>query len=67
VDLEQVDQDFLPAYDWLRGELSRRIQGYSGEYPWWAYYRPWPRQRLKSGCEQVRLRLSLPRERVALH
>jgi hypothetical protein len=67
VDPERVDQDFRRAYDWLRGELSQRIDGYRGGYPWWAYYRTSPRQRPKAGCEQVRLKLSVPRERVELH
>jgi hypothetical protein len=67
VEPERIDLDFLPAYDWLRNELSLRIDGYSGGYPWWAYYRPWPRQRRKRGIEQMCLQLAVPRERVAFH
>ncbi|MFN3649814.1 MAG: DUF3841 domain-containing protein [Armatimonadota bacterium] len=26
-----------PAYRWLAGELGRRVSGYPGTLPWWAY------------------------------
>jgi hypothetical protein len=67
VEPERVLKDVRWAYDWLRGELSRRIPGYEGGYPWWAHYRPWPRQRRRRGVEQVCLKLAVSRERVAFH
>ena len=33
----QSTDGILPAYDWLRKQMAKRIPGYAGHYPWWAY------------------------------
>lgn len=31
------EREFQSSYDWLCEQMARRISGYSGHYPWWAY------------------------------
>jgi len=59
--------EFRPQFDWLRGQLARRIPGYSGDYPWWSWATPKPDLRIRSmyhgwpaGGAQVRLTLDVP-------
>lgn len=61
--------DFREDYDWMRGQMRRRLPGYGGHYPWWAYdYKLDLRSfRHRRGQGQwVRLALALPPERVLL-
>ena len=71
VDPARTDRDFRPAYDWMRGQMARRIPGYCGGYPWWAWVqcdparaRPDLRARenhyFAPGTPSVRLELDLP-------
>lgn len=58
--------EWRSQYDWLRGQMARRIPGYSGDYPWWSWATPKPDLRDRSrhyspaGCALVRLTLDLP-------
>lgn len=74
-----IDSYFIPAYDWLRGEMSKRIgqPPNSDIYPIWAWYRynttgkPDMRQFQKeikeSGPEGLwRLELKIPDEKILL-
>jgi hypothetical protein len=51
-------------YLWLAGQLRRRLPGYGGNPPWWAYCgKPdlrWVRHCQPLGAAQVRLELELP-------
>lgn len=67
VDPARVWDDYRPHYDWLRGQLTRRIPGYSGDYPWWSWATPKPDLRVRSmyhawtaGSAQIRLTLDVP-------
>jgi len=63
------EKDLQPEYDWMRGQMARRITDYQGHYPWWAYdYRLDLRsfRFLLSQGPQVRLGLAIPTERVLL-
>ncbi|MCX6029858.1 MAG: DUF3841 domain-containing protein [Chloroflexi bacterium] len=55
--------EFRGAYDWLAGQMQRRIPGYGGGYPWWGWYNPKPDLRgsghLPRGTRGVRLELEL--------
>jgi hypothetical protein len=70
---ERISDDgfWLPAYNWLREQMARRIPGYEGNYPWWAYdykldlrgYRYYthpPNERW------VRMELEIPSEKILL-
>jgi hypothetical protein len=58
--------EWLPQYDWLRGQMARRLADYSGGYPWWAW--AWPKPDLREtrhhwgrrGDSLVRLALAVP-------
>jgi hypothetical protein len=63
--------DHRGAYDWLREQMSLRVPGYTGRYPWWAYEEPKPnlrrfRHQLNPGARFVRLELAVPAEEVLL-
>jgi hypothetical protein len=67
VDPARIWDDYRPHYDWLRGQLIRRIPGYSGDYPWWSWATPKPDLRarcmyhaLPADHAQVRLTLDVP-------
>ena len=53
------------SYDWLREQLCRRVPGYSGRYPWWAYTTRPDLRRMRHlrphATRCVLLELSLPR------
>ena len=34
--------EWLPQYDWLRGQMARRLPCYGDGYPWWAWAAPKP-------------------------
>src|SRR5947207_2422161 len=61
------DSELARAYDWMRSQMAKRIIGYAGNYPWWAYehfldlrsYR-WYQPRARG--RYVRLGLDLPRK-----
>jgi len=64
-------QDLHESYDWLRKQMARRIPGYTGNYPWWAYEHfldlRFYRWHHPSGSERmVRLGLEIPCEQVLL-
>lgn len=58
--------EWRPQYDWLRGQMARRIPGYGGSYPWWSWAAPKPDLRDRThhnsptGCALVRLALDVP-------
>lgn len=58
--------EWRSQYDWLRGQMARRIPGYSGDYPWWSWGTSKPDLRDRSrhhspaGCALVRLTLDVP-------
>lgn len=62
--------EYLPQYDWLRGQLRRRLPGFQGGYPWWAWAAPKPDLRDRThhwgnpGDALVRLTLDLPTAEV---
>ena len=62
--------EFRDAYDWLAGQMQRRIPGYGGRYPWWGWYQPRPDLRrsghLPRGTAGVRLELELDPSQVLL-
>jgi hypothetical protein len=33
----EKDCEWLDAYDWMKGQMARRIPAYSGDYPVWAW------------------------------
>jgi hypothetical protein len=67
----EENSEIARAYDWMRVQMARRISGYSGNYPWWAYehfldlrfYR-WRQPR--HGARYVRLGLDIPRAELLL-
>jgi hypothetical protein len=67
VDLALVSfPEWMPQYDWLRGQMARRPPGYSGGHPWWAWAAPKPDLRETRrhfgapGYPLVRLELAIP-------
>jgi hypothetical protein len=67
----RCDQDiFQESYEWMRRQMARRITGYSGGFPWWAYTHKVDLRRCRRTAPQgepwARLELRLPRERVLL-
>lgn len=69
---DPTQQEHFPVfrndYDWMRVQMRRRLPGYSGHYPWWAYeHKPDLRHQNTCGSElHVRLELAVPLERVLL-
>ena len=62
-----IEPSFLPAYDWLVPQMKRRIKGYAGRYPWWAYEnRPKIQYHTDEPGFYVLLQLSLDPERFLL-
>lgn len=69
--LRKLDPEYQEAYAWMRGQMGRRIPAYQGHDPWWAYDYPPDLRHYRyragePGSQQVRLALSVPRERVLL-
>lgn len=69
VDNSQKYRGFIPpAYRWLQSQLIRRLPGYCGHLPWWAYcHRPDLRRHRHlrpKGVTEVRLELEISEERV---
>ena len=63
--------DFGHAYRWMREQMAKRIPGYTGNLPWWAYehfldLRRYRWHTLPQGQPWVRLELAVPNERVLL-
>ena len=60
--------DFQASYNWMRGQMHRRLPGYGGRYPWWAYeHKPDLRRRHTDDPGRfVRLELAVSPERVLL-
>ncbi len=67
---ERFFQDFQDSYDWMRDQMHRRLPGYGGRYPWWAYEHKPDLRRYKPDTGDtglsVRLELAVPPERVLL-
>lgn len=64
---EGFEEAFQDAYDWMRGQMHRRLPGYRGRYPWWAYeHKPDLRSYYHGPGASVRLELALPPERALL-
>ena len=63
-------QEFRSSYDWLVGQMTERIPGYSGNYPWWAWVKPPDMRReiwnLSKGEPFCLMELSIPDEKVCL-
>ena len=62
---------FEQAYDWMREQMAKRIPGYTGHYPWWAYehfldLRFYRWHTPPYGKRLVRLELAVPRVQVLL-
>src|SRR5580692_7544603 len=58
-------QDFRHAYDWMREQMSKRVPGYTGGYPWWGYehfldLRAYRWLHGTSGAKMVRIELAIP-------
>jgi hypothetical protein len=69
---------FYAAYDWMRQQMAKRIEGYQGGWPWWAWH-TWAtldgkpvhcpdlrRERFNCalGDIQIRIELEVPDEKV---
>lgn len=72
-DPDWVCPEYRSAFDWMRNQMARRVPGYTGRYPWWAFAQPKPslRQggfpgRRGAGLLRVRLELAVPAEQVLL-
>jgi Domain of unknown function (DUF3841) len=56
------------CYEWLQAQLLRRLPGYTGHYPWWAYGTRPDLRRVRHqqpyGARRVLIELDLPTERV---
>ncbi len=69
-DGRRLCHDFRPAYNWMMGQMYRRIPGYTGAYPVWFWYSPKPDLRhsghLARGERGLRIELELPRSIVLL-
>jgi hypothetical protein len=65
---QEFFQEFRASYDWMRGQMRRRLPEYDGHYPWWAYeHKPDLRHHQVTGPGQfARLELAVPPERVLL-
>ena len=68
-DAKSVWGEHKAAYDWMRSQMAKRIPGYGGGYPIWAWYQP--REDLRSWRHQwkepsVLLIVEVPEERVLL-
>ena len=62
-----IRPEFREAYDWLVPQMKRRVAGYSGRYPWWAYeHRPDIRYQTEQIGFHVLLQLSFDPARVLL-
>lgn len=60
--------DCAGAYDWMRVQMHKRIAGYGGRYPWWAWHTVYGRRKVDlrdrnffhwKGAHDYRLRLEL--------
>ena len=60
----RVLRDFLDAYRWMKRQMYKRIQGYSGKFPIWAWYDPKPDLRsighLERGIQGIRIEFHAP-------
>jgi hypothetical protein len=69
-DGRRLCRNFRPAYNWMMGQMQRRISGYTGAYPVWFWYSPKPDLRhgghLARGERGMRIELELPRSIVLL-
>ena len=73
-DPDCIDPHRRDAFDWMREQMARRVPGYTGGYPWWAFYQQkpdlrkwgWPGRSRSPGRLQVRLQLAVPAEQVLL-
>lgn len=64
---EGFSQELREEYDWMRRQMHRRMPGYKGHYPWWAYDYNLDLRSFRYqvyGGRQVRLELAVPSERV---
>lgn len=63
-------QGARPAYRWMMGQMRRRLAGYGGRYPVWAWAAPKPDLRstfyLSAGTRGVRLECLVPAAAVLL-
>lgn len=54
------------AYDWMRARMAEQIEGYSGEYPMWAWLKR-PNERQSCRCEDcVLITAEVPRGRFVM-
>lgn len=63
----ELEYSWVPQYDWMRRQMAKRIPGYSGDYPIWAYfYRHNMRQHPFQEDPTVMLVADIPRERMVV-
>jgi DNA-binding transcriptional LysR family regulator len=65
------EPSFREPYDWMREQMTRRVEGYAGHYPWWAYehfldLRRWRFHSGPPGTRMVRLGLAIATEQALL-
>lgn len=72
-DLSQTYQDWPDSVDWMREQMRKRLPGYQGNVPWWAWYTPKPdirklRHGACSGAPEtyVRIELLIAKDRVLI-
>jgi len=70
-DDKAIDRWLRPAYDWMVGQLERRLKNYPhNEYPIWAWYHPKPDLRrsghLPRGTSGVRVEFIVSSNRVLI-
>src|SRR5207302_1501663 len=69
---EYAESDWAMPYEWMRRQMKRRVPGYQGHTPWWAWFEPKPDLRRRAfqigfpGSLQVLLTLAMPREEILL-
>lgn len=67
---DNSDSCMMVAYDWMREQMAKRIPGYSGHYPWWAYEHFLDLRFYRfygiPGVRKVRLGLAIPRKQALL-
>lgn len=74
--LDDDDDWYKPAYNWMRSQMAKRVPNYQGHYPWWAWHTVDGKRKADLRCHMfrhwhskhplVRLALNVPDEDVLL-